>query len=215
MFLFRRQARKAGVVAGIPLPCVMKFFSRGTSGSVFLLALTLIAVLPVNAEVQTFTDENSGLQSWKAQHPGFSLQFIQLLPDYVRAVYSARGLPKKAVELMASYCIFGTIIQNKSAYPLSYQVADWRYVTLDGQSHPVKTKTQWLKEWRSMGVTFRFSLLPDEQTFSPGDWSQGFTTLAVPPDTPVALHYFWTLQGKKHEGVIKNLRCAPAKAPHS
>ncbi|NOZ37570.1 MAG: hypothetical protein GXP11_05790 [Gammaproteobacteria bacterium] len=193
----------------------MKFFPLSSVKLVFLFALILLQVLPVNAEVQKFTDDNSGLLSWKAQHPGFSLQFIQLLPDYVRAVYSARGLPNKVVELMASYCIFGTIIKNESDQALSYRVADWRYVTQDGQSHPVKTKTQWLKEWRSMGVTFRFSLLPDEQTFAPGDWSQGFTTLALPPDTQVALHYFWTLQGKKHEGVFKNLRCAPAKAPRS
>lgn len=215
MFLFWRQARKTGVMAGIQLPCTMRFFCRSTPGFVLLLALTLVAVLPVNAEVQTFTDDNSGLQSWKAQHPGFSLQFIQLLPDYVRAVYSARGLPGKVVELMAGYCVFGTIIKNESDHPLSYRVADWYYVTRDGQSYPVKTKTQWLREWRDMGVTFHFSLLPDEQTFAPGDWSQGFTTLALPPDTPVALHYSWILQGKKHEGVFKNLRCAPAKAPHS
>ncbi len=215
MFLLGSWYRKTGVTAGIQLVWPMKFFCPGVANLVLVFALTLALVSPVNADVQTFTDDNSGLQSWKAQHPGFSLQFIQLLPDYVRAVYSARGLPDKVVELMAGYCIFGTIIKNESDQPLSYRVADWRYLTRDGRSHPVKTKTQWLKEWRDMGVTFRFSLLPDEQTFAPGDWSQGFTTLALPPDTPVALHYFWTQQGKKHEGVFENLRCAPGKAPRS
>lgn len=171
------------------------------------------AAPPPQPEIQVFTDDNSGLLSWKAQHPGFSLQFIQLLPDYVRAVYGARGLPDKVVELMASYCIFGTIIKNESGQPLGYRVADWRYVTQDGQSHPVKTKTQWLKDWQDMGVAFRYSLLPDDQNFAPGDWSQGFTTLPLPPDTPVALHYSWTQQGKKHEGVFEELRCAPARAP--
>lgn len=181
-----------------------------------LLSTLLVAQVSwVHADVRTFTDDNSGLLSWKAQHPGFSLQFIQLLPDYVRAVYAARGLPDKVVELMAGQCIFGTIIKNESEQPLSYRVADWRYVTQDGRSHPVKTKTQWLKDWQDMGVTFRYSLLPDDQTFAPGDWSQGFTTLPLPPDTPVALHYFWTHQGKKHEGVIENLRCAPANAPRA
>ncbi len=194
---------------------LMKIFPKITIKFILLSALILLQIPPVNAGVRKFTDNNSGLLSWKAQYPGFSLQFIQLLPDFVRAVYSARGLPKKAVELMAGYCIFGTIIQNKSDHTLSYRVADWHYVTQDGQSHPVKTKTQWLKEWRAMGVKFHFSLLPDAQTFAPGDWSQGFTTLALPPDTPVVLYYSWTLQGKKHEDVIKDMRCAPAKAPHS
>jgi hypothetical protein len=168
-----------------------------------------------NDAVQVFTDNASGLLSWKASHPGFSLQFIQLLPDYVRAVYSARGLPKDVVELMAGYCIFGTIIKNESDGPLSYRVSDWRYISPDGKEHPVKTKTQWLKEWRDMGVAFRWSLLPDDQAFAPGDWSQGFTTLPLPPDTPVKLRYRWTQQGEPHEDTFDDLRCAPEKAPKS
>ena len=88
------------------------------------------------AAVETFTDEASGLLSWKAQHPGFSLQFIQLLPDYVRAVYSARGLSAGGSGNMAGYCMFGTIIKNESGKPLAYRVADWRYITADGRVAP-------------------------------------------------------------------------------
>lgn len=180
-----------------------------------LLLLSLLAgpAMASDTGVQVFTDSNSGLLSWKASHPGFSLQFIQLLPDYVRAIYSARGLPPDVVELMADYCVFGTIIKNESDGPLSYRVSDWRYITLDGQAHPVKTKTQWLSEWQDMGVAFRWSLLPDDQTFAPGDWSQGFTTLHLPPDTPVKLTYRWTQKGKTYEDTFPELRCAPAQAP--
>jgi hypothetical protein len=176
------------------------------------LVLSVVAG-QAQAEVEVFTDNASGLLSWKASHPGFSLQFIQLLPDYVRAVYGARGLPEEVVELMAGYCIFGTIIKNESTGPLSYRVSDWRYITRDGREHPVKTKTEWLKEWRDMGVAFRYSLLPDDQTFAPGDWSQGFTTLPLPPDTPVKLRYRWTQQGETHEDTFEDLRCAPVQAP--
>jgi hypothetical protein len=206
---------KLGLPAVFGYYASMKNFYRTTTGAILLYALFLAAMPRASAEVQTFTDETSGLLSWKAQHPGFSLQFIQLLPDYVRAVYSARGLPEKVVELMAGQCIFGTIVKNESDQPLSYRVADWRYITQDGQSHPIKTKTEWLKHWQEMGVNFRYSLLPDDQRFAPGDWSQGFTTLPLPPDTLVTLRYSWTLQGKKHEGILKNLRCAPVKPPRS
>lgn len=177
--------------------------------------LSLCTALPLSAEVKTYTEANSGLLAWKAQHPGFSLQFIQLLPDYVRAIYSARGLSRDVVERMATYCIFGTIIKNESDTLLSYRVADWRYVTSDGQSHPIKTKSQWLEEWQKLGVAFRWSLLPDEQEFAPGDWSQGFTTLPLPPDTTVSLHYSWTVDGKTHEATIEELRCAPETVPGS
>ncbi len=183
---------------------------------ILLGAATLLLMTPVGANdsnVQTFTDSASGLLSWKATHPGFSLQFIQLMPDYVRAVYGARGLPNEVIELMASYCIFGTIIKNESDGPLSYRVSDWRYITEDGREHPIKTKTQWLKQWQDMGVAFRWSLLPDDQTFAPGDWSQGFTTLKLPPNTPVKLRYRWTQQGISHEDTFETLRCAPEQPP--
>jgi hypothetical protein len=178
-----------------------------------LLLATLGHIPHSFAAVETFTDEASGLLSWRVRHPGFSLQFIQLLPDYVRAVYGGRGLPPKVVELMASYCMFGTIIKNESAEPLGYRVADWRYITADGQSHPVKTKTQWLDDWRDMGVAFRWSLLPDDQQFAPGDWSQGFTTLPLAPGTVFKLKYQWTQQDETHEGIFEDLRCAPEQAP--
>ena len=191
----------------------MKCLIRST-GKALTLLLSAIATAPHGfAAVETFSDDTSGLLSWKAQHPGFSLQFIQLLPDYVRAVYGARGLPKEVVDLMASYCMFGTIIKNESGESLGYRVADWRYITADGQSHPLKTKTQWLKEWQDMGVAFRWSLLPDDQQFAPGDWSQGFTTLPLARGTVFKLKYQWTQQGETHEGVFEELRCAPAEAP--
>lgn len=177
--------------------------------------MVLCTALPLSAEVKTYTEGNSGLLAWKAQHTGFSLQFIQLMPDYVRAMYSARGLSKDIVERMASYCIFGTIIKNESDSQLAYRVADWRYVTSDGQAHPLKTKTQWLEEWQKLGVAFRWSLLPDNQRFSPGDWSQGFTTLPLPPNTTVSLQYSWTVDGKTHESTIEELRCAPETVPES
>ena len=178
-----------------------------------LVILSLLLPLSASAEVETFTEGNSGLLAWKAQHPGFSLQFIQLLPDYVRAIYSARGLSEDVVELMAGYCIFGTIIKNESTSPLAYRVADWRYLTADGNAHPINTKTQWLDEWARLGVAFRWSLLPDDQVFAPGDWSQGFTTLPLPPGTQVDLKYNWTLEGKTHEAIIEEMRCAPEQAP--
>lgn len=192
----------------------MEYFIRPAGKALALLLLSAIGTAPpAFAAVETFSDENSGLLSWKAQHPGFSLQFIQLLPDYVRAVYGARGLPPEVVDLMASYCIFGTIIKNESGEPLDYRVADWRYITADGQPHPVKTKTQWLQEWQDMGVAFRWSLLPDDQQFAAGDWSQGFTTLPLSPGTSFKLRYQWTHQGKTHDGIFEDLQCAPDSTP--
>jgi hypothetical protein len=195
--------RQHSIRQAIQLKYIYLIFSLSLSSAVFA------------GDIQQHRDPATGLISWKVQHPGLSLQLIQLLPDYVTAVYSARGLPPLLVKTMASQCIFGTIIKNESGEQLSYRVADWRYVTEDGKAHPIKTKTEWVKEWQDQGVSFRWSILPDEQTFEPGDWSQGFTTVPLPPDSSLNLIYTWRYQGENHKGTLEGLRCAPAQAPES
>ncbi len=170
--------------------------------------------MPLSAgEVQRHTDPDTGLLSWQIREPGFGMQLLQVLPDYVRATYSARGLPPDIVEAIAEYCVFGTIVTNDSQQQLSYRVADWRYITPDGKAHPLKTKTQWVSEWKNQGVAFRWSILPDDQTFEPGDWSQGFTTVPLPPGSVFDLVYSWRYAGETHEGKLEGLRCAPAALP--
>lgn len=178
-----------------------------------LLLLFFASGVALADDVQQYRDPDTGLLSWKAQHPAFSLQLIQLLPDFVAAVYSSRGLPAQLIEGVNKYCVFGTIVTNESDQPVSYRVADWRYLTPDGRSRPVKTKTQWLEEWAAMGVPYRWSILPDEQTFAPGDWSQGFTTIALSPGSRFDFAYSWSHDNETHQGVLKGLRCAPAAAP--
>lgn len=174
----------------------------------------LLAPVVVSAgEVQQERSPRTGLYSWHAEEHGFSIQLVQILPDMVKAVYSSRGLPPRLINSMKDYCVFGTIIRNTSDKPVNYRVADWQYVTPDGQKHPIKTKTQWIKEWEAMGVPYRWSILADDQTFQPGDWIQGFTTVKLPPESKLDLIYTWRLQDESHQNTIKGLRCAPAEAP--
>ena len=173
-----------------------------------LLFLAMSATTIASAEITKFTDPATGLISWKVVDNGFSLQLIQLHPDYVTAVYSSRGLPKKLIDGVLKYCVFGTIVKNESKEDVSYKVADWQYSTKDGKRHPVKTKSEWLKEWEAMGVGYRWSMLADEQTFSPGDWIQGFTTIPVQPGDSFDLHYKWIYKGKNFSNTLKGMRCA-------
>ena len=65
-----------------------------------------------------------------------------------------------------------------------------------------------------MGVAFRWSLLPDDQQFAPGDWSQGFTTLPLAPGHGIQTQATSGHRtGETHEGIFEDLRCAPAEAP--
>ena len=162
------------------------------------------------AEVTIHKNDVSGLLTWTSKDDGFSIELIQLNPDFVRAVYGKRDFPAEEVERIAGYCVFGSIIQNTSQQQLSYRVADWRYVDRNGKSYPVKTKAQWLDEWRKAGVTFAWTLLPESGDFGIGDWQQGFTTILIDRTESFDFIYTWTLDGKKHEGKIEHMSCAPA-----
>jgi hypothetical protein len=181
-----------------------------------ILALVLPVLLAgcgstVNVSVVEEVNPASGLSRWYTEGQDFSLELIQLAPDFVRAVYEAKGLPKEVIKSVSSYCAFGTIIRNRAGVPLSYNVADWRYVTLDGKQHVARTKSEWVSEWREMGIAFRWTLLHESQTYQPGDWGQGFTTVKLPHGASFDLHYSWTQNDKTHTAIIKELSCAPAE----
>ena len=178
----------------------------------FAGAWLLLPVAVYSASVERISPD-TGLSSWKSDADALEFELVQVLPDYVRAVYTARGLPKVVVDKVSSYCVFGTILHNRTEKPLSYRVADWRYITADGVSHPIRTKSEWVDEWQDMGIAFRWSMLPDDQTFEVGDWGQGFTTIALEPGSRFALKYSWIQDGKTETRTIREVRCAPVEAP--
>lgn len=173
--------------------------------------ITLLAApVPVQANsVSLHRNETSGLLTWTVDDEGFRIEFIQLLPDFIRAIYAKHGFPPEEIERAAGYCVFGTVLKNTSDTVMHYRVADWRYRTGDGKEHPVKTKTEWLEEWQKAGVKFAWTLLPDQGDFEVGDWQQGFTTVKLPRETEFDLIYRWRLDDRQYEGVLENLKCAP------
>ena len=175
----------------------------------FALVLTMFGNITSAANITVQQNEDSGLYSWVAESEGFSIELIQLLPDFVRAIYMSHDFPDAEVDEIAGYCVFGTIIKNTSQQQLDYDVADWHYTDKHGNSHPVKTKTQWLEQWRKAGVTFSWTLLPDKGTFYQGDWQQGFTTIKLPRDSKFSLTYKWSINGTEHTDIFEGLRCAP------
>jgi hypothetical protein len=182
-----------------------------TMNRTLLIAITCVLLFGcTNSTVEETTNPASGLSSWKTVDQAFSLELVQLLPDFVRAVFEAKGMPGNVIEAVSGYCVFGTIIRNRADTPLSYDMRDWRYVTADGVEHRAKPKSDWVREWRDQGIAFRWSLLYEAQTYAVGDWGQGFTTVNLPPGTHFDLHYNWQQAGKSHERIIRNMHCAPA-----
>lgn len=186
---------------------------------IFFITILFLMSTSVHAvEISVHKNKTSGLLTWTADDDGFSIELIQLIPDFIRAIYAKHNFPKQEVERAASYCMFGTILKNTSDQHLSYRVTDWRYRTSDGSGHygkeqPVKTKTQWLEEWRKAGIMFSWTLLPDVGEFSEGDWQQGFTTINLPRKSKFDLIYKWSLDGVEHTGILGNVECPPESLP--
>lgn len=181
--------------------------------AIIITALLINTMNVMASNVTIHKNESSGLLTWTVEDTGFSIELIQLLPDFIRAIYAKHNFPADEVERAASYCMFGTILKNTSEQHLSYRVKDWSYRTRDGKTYPVKTKTQWLEEWRKVGILFSWTLLPDEGEFAVGDWQQGFTTIKLARESEFDLIFKWQLDGVKHTGELKNLQCAPESLP--
>ena len=175
-----------------------------------LLAACMAQASAAGGDVRVSTDPETGLKSWKFTGRGLDIELLQVPPDFIRASYAARGLPATVSEAVATRCVFGTIVRNIADSPLSYRVADWRYMTADGVEQPIKTKSEWLQEWHAMGVRFSWSILADDPTFAVGDWIQGFTTIAEPHGSRLSLKVVWSIEGKPYEQVLSDLECAPA-----
>ena len=175
-----------------------------------LIIISLILPGCSKDKVEVTIHAESGLKTWKTQEQVFSLELVQLLPDFVRAVFAAKGLPADVVEAVSAYCVFGTIIRNQADESLSYDIRKWRYVTADGVEHHAKPKSAWVEEWKEQGIAFRWTLLYEAQTYAAGDWGQGFTTVKLPPGTHFDLHYSWQEGGRKHDRIIRDMACAPA-----
>lgn len=150
----------------------------------------------------------SGMLSWTARGDGLSIQLVQLLPDFVRAVYNKHGLPAEKYNEIAGYCDFGTILRNISGKTLDYDVRDWRAVSSTGTIGRIKPKSQWTEEWRKAGIHFTWTLFPGTGTFYAGDWQQGFTTIKLPHGTRFDLILKWKIDGVLHTGKIHNMQCA-------
>ena len=180
---------------------------------IIALQMSLLSDELIAAERTIHKNDVSGLLTWTSKDEGFSIELIQLLPDFVRAIYGKHNFSKREIERVASYCVFGTIVRNTSDRHLSYRVNNWRYRSIDKKLRSVKTKTQWLEEWKKAGISFSWTLLPDIGEFAVGDWQQGFTTIDLPRDSEFDLIYKWQLGDEVHSGVLKNVKCAPESLP--
>lgn len=166
------------------------------------------------------TEPGSGVESWELRTHGVYLRLTQILPDQLRAFYSARGFDAAAVELIATgACVFQTIFRNESATDaIEFNLADWRSVTAKGEQ-PLKLERDWQKQWEQRGVSsaartaFRYALYPTQHRYEIGDWNMGMTTVTATPGSRFDLRFVWRERHERHEALLRGVRCAKQTSP--
>ena len=184
-----------------------------------LVTLTLLAVWGASATAaEPGVDADTGLGSWQTEHAGIQVRLTQISPDQARAFYQARGFSAAAAERYVAECVFMTVVRNIGDAPIRHRLADWRYVVAGQAPRAIRSKPEWERIWKQMGVNesariaFSWAQIPATQTFAPGDWNQGMTTYNVPRDKPFDLRFVWRTGGKQHSGMLEQVRCADEKS---
>ncbi len=180
-----------------------------------LIAVALLTSIStaLNADAATISHRNpkSGLMTWTNVKDGFSMSLQQLTPDNVRAIYEGMGASPANVDRIAGYCVFGTDARNNAKSSITYNVGTWRAVTTDHARYRLRSKRSWQRIWRAAGVDYGYTIFPAQQTFQPGDWGEGFTTIKLKPGTRFNLLYHWTDHGHTHTATLRHLRCSENK----
>jgi hypothetical protein len=159
------------------------------------------------------TDPDTGVESWSIEDRGFAVSLTQMLPDQARAFFLGRGFPRDAAERYAEACVFMTIVRNVGAAPLEFDLRGWRVSGVPGVER-LETREAWLVLWQTEGlgesqrIAFEWSQFPTTQSFEPGDWNQGMTTVKARPATRFDLELRWRSHGECQVAMLEGVRCA-------
>lgn len=166
------------------------------------------------SKIQHLVDPVTSIESWVLHDKGVEVELIQISPDQARGFFLARGFDRKNADFYAESCVLALRVRNKSQETISYDLANWRYMTADGVKRKLKLKDKWLHEWQQRGVSksaqiaFEWSQHPLAQTLEPKDWNQGMTTYQIAHGSVFDLAVKWNIGDKQHVDTIKGVRCA-------
>jgi hypothetical protein len=158
------------------------------------------------------------LSTWQTETAGIQVRLTQISPDQARGFYQARGFSPEAAERYAAECVFMTVVRNIGGTPIQHRLADWRYEPAGQPPRAIRSKGQWARLWKQQRVpepariAFTWAQFPTTQTFAPGDWNQGMTSYSVPRGGTFTLRFVWRTGGKRHSGILEQVRCADENA---
>ena len=110
--------------------------------------------------------------------PRLTVQLGPRTPEQIAAFYEARGFQADMIEVLRRQCYLTVFIHNKSEDILWLDLQHWEFSNADG---PVTRldRDYWRERWQAMDIplahqsTFRWTLLPEQLDFLPGEREGG------------------------------------------
>lgn len=166
------------------------------------------------ADIRRELNTETGIESWKWQEHGVSLELGQITPGMAQGFYLARGFDTDSADLFARNCIFMTVLRNDTAPgTLNFRLADWR-VHAANKYHALKLDAEWQAIWQRRGVpaavrtAFRWAQFPSEHAYETGDWNMGMLSMGLKAGERFDLRFRWKVGETEQSGVITDIRCA-------
>lgn len=137
-------------------------------------------------------------------------------PQQIAAFYEGRGFGETMIDVLREQCFITVFIKNKSRDIIWLDLDHWRFSRADGEITR-RDRTYWKARWQQMAVplahqsTFRWTLLPEQLDFLPGEREGG--NIILPRDErPFTIEARFDT-GRERDGqpihlTLDNLRCA-------
>lgn len=99
-------------------------------------------------------------------------------PQQMSAFYEARGFGREMIDPLSAQCFITVLIKNKSRDIVWLDLDHWRFGNADG-AVVRRDRAYWRKQWEASQVplahrsTFRWTLLPEQLDFRPGEHEGG------------------------------------------
>lgn len=167
--------------------------------------LLLLGILSITGLIPAYAEGKASVE----------LEFKPRTPDQMSAFYEARGFPDAMIKPLHAQCFITVRVTNTGQEVVWLDLARWTF-TVNGAPLQRYHRNYWLEKWKTMGMpaasrsTFRWTLLPEQLDYQPGE-SEGGNIILPRVKDPIHLHAEFAT-GKDRKGpTIKldfdNLRC--------
>lgn len=141
---------------------------------IVLLLVALIEVVPLSiATAAPAVDK-----SLAVKHELMTIRFKPRKPNQMGSFYEARGFPRPMRDVIHKQCYITAIIHNTSKEKIWLDLSDWKF-SVNGKPLKREHRNYWKKRWQEMGIplryqsTFRWTLIPEELDYLPGEKEGG------------------------------------------